>query len=718
MKYRIISCILTAALTLSCVMPAFAEGAVQSPETSDTVQMTETSVESTETVQPQETTQPATTDSVETNEAAPAETVETPAPEESESINESESVDQTEESMDTDPLAANEDGTTTEDFVRRLYKILLLRDPDEKGLQDWTNLLNTGNQTGADIVGGFIHSPEFIKNGYSDEQYVSILYEAILGRQADAEGLSDWTGILKEGFSRDNVCSGFIASPEFKELCGKYGIAPGTLQLTSNVDLYPNVTRFVNRLYSLILSRDPDDKGRSEWVDALVSKRNTAAVAVLGFMDSNELKEKNLNDSDYLDILYRAILGREADAQGKSEWLEVTAMGVSRNYLLYNFIASVEFTDICNEYNIDRGNLTLTEPRDQDKFITGFIKQVYEMGLQRSASVTDLNNWAQDINGHKISARDFITGIVFSDEGKSKAATDADFVRMVYRCALLRNPGDTEVNNGCNAIKGSSRQSYLDSILSSSEFTKICEKYGLPYNLEGWNRASNGWYYISNGAVLSGWHRLNGNLYYFNPSNYNYCATGWNYIDGFKYYFNQDGVLIQNVDPIIGKQSSYYVKVNTSTNTVSVYAKDGANGYIIPVKNIICSCGNPGTPTVKGTFTISRMGYWWELMGPVWGQYVSRIYADWLFHSAWYYVNGNRRTLSVSEYRKLGQNASHGCVRLTVGDAKWIFDNCNGSTVTVYSSPYMENMFDKPARPNPVVISGDYGYDPTDPYFQ
>ena len=132
---------------------------------------------------------------------------------------------------------------------------------------------------------------------------------------------------------------------------------------------------------------------------------------------------------------------------------------------------------------------------------------------------------------------------------------------------------------------------------------------------------------------------------------------------------------------------------------------------------MICSCGNPGTPTVKGTYTISRMGYWWELMGPVWGQYVSRIYDSWLFHSAWYYVNGNRRTLSVSEYRKLGQNASHGCVRLTVADAKWIFDNCNGSTVTVYSSSSMDNMFDKPARPNPVVISGDYGYDPTDPYF-
>ena len=101
-------------------------------------------------------------------------------------------------------------------------------------------------------------------------------------------------------------------------------------------------------------------------------------------------------------------------------------------------------------------------------------------------------------------------------------------------------------------------------------------------------------------------------------------------------------------------------------------------------------------------------------MGPVYGQYVSQIYNDYLFHSSWYYVNGNRRSLSVSEYRKLGANASHGCVRMTVGDSKWIFDNCNGSTVYIYSGADTDPLR-RPVRPNPVVISGDWGYDPTDP---
>ena len=233
--------------------------------------------------------------------------------------------------------------------------------------------------------------------------------------------------------------------------------------------------------------------------------------------------------------------------------------------------------------------------------------------------------------------------------------------------------------------------------------------------LTGWQERGNGskYYYDGNGRMVHGTYTVDGVAYYFDEWT-GILKTGWRYENGYKVFYNADGSLCQNVDPIIGRQSSYYLKVNTATNTVTVFAKDGANGYIIPVKKMLCSTGLPGTPTVKGTFTVKRLSYWWTLMGPVYGQYVSQIYNDYLFHSSWYYVNGNKRSLSVSEYRKLGSNASHGCVRMTVGDSKWIFDNCNGSTVYIYSGADTDPL-SRPVRPNPVVISGDWGYDPTDP---
>lgn len=246
---------------------------------------------------------------------------------------------------------------------------------------------------------------------------------------------------------------------------------------------------------------------------------------------------------------------------------------------------------------------------------------------------------------------------------------------------------------------------------TSTKILNVTQKSGFAVENDG-----NTYYYNNDGSKLKGWATLNGSQYFFDRTT-GAMQKGWSYIDGYKLYFGDNGQLVENVDSIIGKQSNYYLKVNTSTNTVTIFAKDGSNGYIIPVKKMICSTGLPATPTVKGTFTVRRLGLWWTLMGPVYGQYVSQIYGGYLFHSAWYHVNGNKKSLSVSEYRKLGTNASHGCVRLTVADAKWIYDNCNGSQVYVYSGADTDP-FRKPARPNPVVISGDWGYDPTDPSFQ
>ena len=63
--------------------------------------------------------------------------------------------------------------------------------------------------------------------------------------------------------------------------------------------------------------------------------------------------------------------------------------------------------------------------------------------------------------------------------------------------------------------------------------------------------------------------------------------------------------------------------------------------------------------------------------------YVAECYAN----KGPYLEYGNPESLEYWEYDKLGQEASLGCIRLTVKDAKWIFDNCNaGTKVEFYSS--------------------------------
>lgn len=126
----------------------------------------------------------------------------------------------------------------------------------------------------------------------------------------------------------------------------------------------------------------------------------------------------------------------------------------------------------------------------------------------------------------------------------------------------------------------------------------------------------------------------------------------------------------------------YHIKVNYLANTITIYQKNGKE--LQPIKAMICSCGEV-TPT-EGTYTTSDKYIWQELFGNKYGRYCTRIVGHILFHSVPYTENNNPGTLLGEEYDKLGQNASAGCIRLKVEDAKWIYENCaKGTEVEFYS---------------------------------
>lgn len=239
------------------------------------------------------------------------------------------------------------------------------------------------------------------------------------------------------------------------------------------------------------------------------------------------------------------------------------------------------------------------------------------------------------------------------------------------------------------------------------------KKNGQRYEKTGIKKVDGKYYYFTSKHYLkSGWARNSEDVrYYFDKKTFA-AKTGWKYVDKYKYYFKKNGQLVQDVRKKLTKKQkqSYYIKVNRTACCVTVYAKDGNKGYTIPVVSFICSTGG-ATPV--GNFKTKDRLRWHELMGPCWGQWCAHITDSILFHSVPYNSPYDNRSLDVRGYNKLGTMASHGCIRLTAGDAKWIYDNCKvGTKVTVYNNEKDPGPFDKPTAKK---LKASHTWDPTDP---
>ena len=126
----------------------------------------------------------------------------------------------------------------------------------------------------------------------------------------------------------------------------------------------------------------------------------------------------------------------------------------------------------------------------------------------------------------------------------------------------------------------------------------------------------------------------------------------------------------------------YKIVVDISDQRVYVGSWNGTR-YKDLVRKMVCSTGKSDTPTPTGTYqAYGKAGGEWYYFKDFncyakWGY---RIVGGILFHSVTYSAS-KKPTGSIYN---LGHQASHGCIRLKVEDAKWIYDNCpRGTTVVI-----------------------------------
>ncbi len=195
----------------------------------------------------------------------------------------------------------------------------------------------------------------------------------------------------------------------------------------------------------------------------------------------------------------------------------------------------------------------------------------------------------------------------------------------------------------------------------------------------GWKAVNGAWYYLrDSGAMVTGWLQLGSTWYYLSGSGA--MVTGRQRIGGTWYDFASNGAWIDPSASMnakaqgIASSTPWLILVDTANTRVNVY--HGSQGHWSLQQSWLCAPGAPATPTVKGYFTVGSKGYYFD-SGASRCFYYTQFRGNYLFHSTLY---NKRPTPSSPQDNRVGMQLSHGCVRLELQNAKWIYDNIPRNT--------------------------------------
>lgn len=152
----------------------------------------------------------------------------------------------------------------------------------------------------------------------SNTSYVRQLYWDVLGRQADTGGLDHWVSALSSGeMSRDQVASNILQSPEYRR-------------------------QKIEGYYELFLGRHGEEAGLQHWMAEFASGATEQEV-IAGFVGSSEFKQIHGASNDgFIEGMYQALLGRNADQSGMTTWNQQLSDSASREEIVMKVLESKE----------------------------------------------------------------------------------------------------------------------------------------------------------------------------------------------------------------------------------------------------------------------------------------------------------------------------------------------------------------------------------------
>jgi hypothetical protein len=160
----------------------------------------------------------------------------------------------------------------------------------------------------------------------SAQELVKQQYRDVMRREATANDLSYWSSRVGNSWSPGQ----FIAY----------------METSTEAD---NRVHAVTRLYKAYFLRNPDHSGLTYWLNRRGEGRTLVSISQ-SFATSSEFRNRygSLSNSQFVDRVYRNVLGRAADASGTTYWKSRLDAGMPRGQVMANFSQSSEYVRSTN----------------------------------------------------------------------------------------------------------------------------------------------------------------------------------------------------------------------------------------------------------------------------------------------------------------------------------------------------------------------------------
>ena len=231
------------------------------------------------------------------------------------------------------------------------------------------------------------------------------------------------------------------------------------------------VNDFVTDLYNNMLGREPDAAGQENWVGQIADGNMSATEVADGFYYSPEFTAMSaeMTTEEYVQTLYRAILGREADPNGLADWVNrIDSGAATREEVYQGFLGSQEFTGIADQID-----------DIQNTAAHAFVERLYSFVLGREGDPAGVEHWVDQLASGNMSLRDVAYGFIFSPEYVNSNTSNGDYVTMLYNTILGRQPDSAgHANWTAQLDNGASRVEVFDGFVQSPEFAGLADVYG------------------------------------------------------------------------------------------------------------------------------------------------------------------------------------------------------------------------------------------------